>query len=115
MYLNERGVLNYNLELKKAARDNRKNPTKAENKIWIEVLNNKRTGYKFSRQKPIDNFILDFYCSKILLAIEIDGDIHNEKQQKIYDDIRTDKLDILGIKVLKYSNEEVTGQYRFCI
>ena len=107
MHLNQRGIVNYNLKLKKVARENRKNPTMAENKIWKRILSRQQTGYKFLRQKPIDNFILDFYCSKLLLGIEVDGGFHYERQQKIYDDIRTNRLDILGIKVIRYNNDEV--------
>ena len=74
--------IEYNASLKQVARDNRNNPTKAEIKTWEEVLSKKQTGYLFLRQKIIDNFILDFYCSKLLLAIEIDGSVHDNKQQK---------------------------------
>ena len=66
MFLNQRGVFNYNLNLKQAARKNRKRPTDPENKIWTEILSNQKLDYKFSRQKPLDNFIVDFYCSKLL-------------------------------------------------
>ena len=102
---NNRGIINYNLDLKNFARSNRKNLTVAEVKIWQEVLSNKKTGYKFLRQKPIDNFILDFYCSKLLLAIEIDGDSHY--QNKNYDLCRTQKLTSSDIKVIRYTNDEV--------
>ena len=47
MFRNKRGIINYNLDLKTFARQNRQNPTRAENKIWQEILNNKKTGYKF--------------------------------------------------------------------
>ncbi len=86
------------MKLREAARYNRNNPTRAEEKIWKEVLRDKQTGYLFLRQKPIDNFILDFYCSRLLLGIEIDGDIHNERQHRIYDEVRTDKLNESGYK-----------------
>ena len=108
--------IEYNASLKQVARDNRNNPTKAEIKTWEEVLSKKQTGYLFLRQKIIDNFILDFYCSKLLLAIEIDGSVHDNKQQKDNDKIRTEMLDILGIKVIRYTNSEVINNMDFvCI
>jgi len=80
--------------------------TKAEQKIWFEVLSEKKLlGYKFIKQKIIDNYILDFYCAELLLAIEIDGEIHNEKLG--YDKVRDDFLKGCGIKVLRFTNEEV--------
>jgi|APSaa5957512535_1039671.scaffolds.fasta_scaffold14912_2 very-short-patch-repair endonuclease len=107
MFRNKRGIINYNLDLKTFARQNRQNPTRAENKIWQEILNNKKTGYKFSRQRPIDQFILDFYCSKLFLAIEIDGSIHYIKDQSDYDQARSDRLNFAGIKVLRYTNSNI--------
>jgi len=105
--LNRRGVLNYNLKLKDFARRNRKNPTKDENKIWKEILCNSKTGYKFLRQKPIGNFILDFYCSQLLLGIEVDGGAHYKKDQQKYDLARSDSLNDLGIKIIRYTNDEI--------
>ena len=105
--------IEYNASLKQVARDNRNNPTKAEIKTWEEVLSKKQTGYLFLRQKIIDNFILDFYCSNLLLAIEIDGSVHDNKQQKDNDKIRTEMLDILGIKVIRYTNSEVINNMDF--
>ena len=87
------------------AKENRKNSTKAEKKMWNEILRNKLTGYKFVRQKPINNFILDFYSSEILFAIEIDGDSHYENRK--YDEKRTVILNKLGIKVIRYTNIEI--------
>jgi very-short-patch-repair endonuclease len=96
----------YNKTLTQKARDNRKAPTPAEKKIWLEVLQGKKiNGLKFSRQKPLDEYIVDFYCSEILLTIEIDGDSHAEQKQ--YDQKRTKRLNDLGITVIRYTNEEV--------
>lgn len=96
----------YNQTLTKRARENRKTPTPAEEKLWLEVLQGKKfLGLKFSRQKPLDEYIVDFYCSEYLLAVEIDGDSHGE--QKDYDQTRTEQLSFLGIIVIRYTNEEV--------
>jgi len=95
----------YNQKLITKAKENRKNPTPAEKKMWYEILNSNKTGYRFLRQKPISNFILDFYCPKLLLAIEIDGDTH--AQQVKYDQNKTRTLNKLGIKTIRYTNREV--------
>lgn len=98
--------LPYDVRLTEKARENRRNPTSAEKKIWYEVLGKKEfDGLKFTRQKPIDNFIIDFYCSELMLAIEIDGDSHDEQRE--YDEQRTRKLNGLGITVIRYMNNDV--------
>ena len=103
---NKRSFIPYNKNLTPKARENRKNPTVAEKKIWYKILRNKEfENYKFIRQKPLDNFIVDFYCSELLLAVEIDGDSHVE--QIDYDILRTEKLNSYGIEVIRYTNLEV--------
>ena len=103
---NKRSFISYNKNLTQKARENRKNPTVAEKKMWYKVLRNKEfESYKFIRQKPLDNFIVDFYCSELLLAVEIDGDSHVE--QIDYDILRTEKLNSYGIEVIRYANLEV--------
>ncbi len=101
-----RGYIPYNKALTEKARANRKNPTPSEKKLWFDVLQNKQVeGHKFTRQKPIDEYIVDFYCAELMLAIEIDGDTH--AQQKAYDANRTKRLNALGIEVIRYANAEV--------
>ncbi len=96
----------YNQSLTKRARENRKTPTPAEQKIWADVLQgNKLQDLKFVRQKPLDEYIVDFYCSEYMLAVEIDGDSHGEQEE--YDRKRTERLNALGVTVVRYSNEEV--------
>jgi very-short-patch-repair endonuclease len=77
-------------------------PAEAEKIFWKKL---KKYKYPFLRQKAIYRFILDFYCSKLLLAIEIDGGIHNNR--KNYDDGRDDLLNKIGIKTVRFKNEEV--------
>jgi very-short-patch-repair endonuclease len=101
-------VLPYNKNLTALARENRSNPTKAESKIWQEVLRMRQFAqYKFLRQKPIDNYIVDFYCSELRLVIEIDGDSHAETVE--YDAVRTKVLESLGLRVVRFTNNEVLG------
>jgi very-short-patch-repair endonuclease len=99
-------VLPYNKNLTVLARENRSNPTKAENKIWQEVLRMRQFAqYKFLRQKPIGGYIVDFYCSELRLVIEIDGDGHAETVE--YDAERTKLLNSLGLLVIRYTNDDV--------
>ena len=100
------GFIHYNKKLTNLARENRKNPTAAESKMWNEVLRMRHfADYKFSRQKPIADFIVDFYCSALHLVIEIDGDSHSEAVE--YDAARTAALNARGITVVRYANDEV--------
>jgi len=87
------------------ARRMRNKPTPAEDKMWQEFLRHRPWGYKFTRQKPIGSFILDFYCSKLFLAVEVDGEIH--KSRKEYDQERTTYLANHGISVARYRNNEI--------
>jgi very-short-patch-repair endonuclease len=108
--------LPYNPELKQRAKDLRHDPTSAERKIWEEVLcGNKFLGYRFLRQKPIDNFIVDFYCAELRLVIKIDGECHADKPE--FDYYRTEILEKYGLRVVRFTNqrilynlEEVTGE-----
>ena len=88
-------------------RDFRKNPTKAEACLW-EILRAKRfNGYKFRRQHPMKDYILDFYCPELKLAIEIDGQIHKDEQQAKYDLERTNTLQEAGIFTIRFWNSEI--------
>ncbi|MBT0652214.1 endonuclease domain-containing protein [Geomobilimonas luticola] len=98
--------LPYNKKLVELARNNRKSPTCTESKIWNEVLRKRQfSSYKFLRQKPIDNFIVDFYCSELRLVIEVDGDGHAGTVE--YDNERTRVLEAYGLTVVRYTNDEV--------
>jgi very-short-patch-repair endonuclease len=89
------------------ARGLRKNMTFAERIMWDELKNRRQFKFRFRRQHPVDIFILDFYCHELKLAIEIDGDIHLEKEVAEYDDGRTHDIEKLGIKLLRFTNEQV--------
>ena len=98
--------LPYDKKLIAFARENRKNATPAEQKMWFEVLCRRRfADYKFTRQKPIGNFIVDFYCAELRWVIEIDGDSHAE--QAVYDESRTTLLQKSGLTVIRYDNRDV--------
>ena len=97
----------YNL-LKELKNQNKKNNTQAETVLW-ECLRNKNLNYKFRRQHIIDMFIVDFVCIEKKLVIEVDGGYHNKFEQKEIDEMRTQILNEIGFKVIRFSNEEVIG------
>lgn len=107
-YRTNRGHLRYLDELKQLSINNRNNPTEAEFVMW-QFLRKNNYGYKFVRQKPIFRFIVDFYCRKLLLAIEIDGNSHDEK--KNYDQQRDRYLQSVNIKTLRLTNDEVLNNF----
>ena len=81
--------------------------TEAETILWNELKNRKFNGLKFRRQHPIQQYIADFYCHEKRLVIEVDGDIHNGGDQNEHDLNRSAELDRLGIRVIRFSNEQV--------
>lgn len=100
-----RGNWRYLEELKLLSRKNRKRATKSENRLWYEFLCKRPLGFKFLRQKPIGRFIADFYCSKVLLIIEIDGGSHTGR--KNYDCGRDLMMEQRGIKTIRFSNTRI--------
>ena len=92
------------------ARKLRKNSTKAEKRLWMLLRRKALQGIKFYRQYPIGYYIVDFYCPKHNLVIEIDGGIHNNQEQQEYDQERQNHLEGTGLSVLRFSNEEVLTQ-----
>jgi len=97
--------LPYNPNLKETARLLRKNMTPAEKKIWYGYF--KTFEHPVLRQRPIDNYVVDFYCPKYKLIIEIDGDNHFTEEGKIYDQVRTATLEQYGLKVIRFQNHDV--------
>ena len=88
------------------ARYLRKEETETEKILWEEIRNSK-LGIKFRRQHPIDMYILDFYAPEIKLAIELDGSIHNLKENKEYDKERTQYLKSKETEVIRFWNSEI--------
>jgi len=98
--------LPYDKKLTTLARQNRSNPTSAESKIWREILRMRQFAqFKFLRQKPIGGYIVDFYCAELRLVIEIDGESHAETVE--YDSERSKFLNSLGLRVVRYTDDEV--------
>ncbi len=101
--------LPYNPTLKSKSRDLRKNLTPAEKKLWFDFLNT--LPIRFTKQKPIGKFIVDFYCAKKLLAIEVDGDSHYNDRGLNYDEFRREILERFGVKMMRFSNLEVMDSF----
>jgi len=95
------------LESKSLRKYLRKNSTKAELLLWQELRNKKFLNAKFKRQFGVGKYVLDFYCPEVKLAIELDGELHTEKNAIEYDKIRTVFLNSVGIKVIRFKNEEL--------
>jgi len=84
----------------------RKTMPKAELKLWSELRRKNLLGQKFRRQYGIGPYVLDFYCPKIKLAVEVDGDSHTD-DNLIYDDDRQDFIESYGVKSLRFTNEDI--------
>ncbi|RYE40626.1 MAG: DUF559 domain-containing protein [Sphingobacteriales bacterium] len=89
------------------ARMLRRNSTDFEHIMWQVLRNRKINGFKFRRQHPLLIYIADFYCHEAKLIIEIDGDIHDTKENKVYDRHREKELNKHGLTVLRFQNDDV--------
>ena len=96
-----------NSKLKFARRKLRNEMTQAEVLLWDRIKNNQILGYKFRREYSVGPFILDFYCTKLRLAIELDGGQHADEKQEEYDKGRTNYLNDHNIQVIRYWNNDV--------
>ena len=76
--------------------------TFSEIKLWNELKNGQMMGYDFDRQRPIGNYIVDFYCKDLQLALEVDGITHEDEKVMLKDEIRQDELKISGISFLRF-------------
>ncbi|MDW3209483.1 MAG: endonuclease domain-containing protein [Reichenbachiella sp.] len=92
------------------AKANRKKQTPAEKILWDALRNRKLEGHKFRRQHPISQFIADFYCHEFKLIVEVDGGYHSGQEQAEIDKGRTHELEELGIKVIRFKNEDVMNE-----
>ena len=95
-----------NIDLAKALR---KSMTKQEKHLWYDFL--QKYPVKFYKQRPLDNYIVDFYCSKAKLVIELDGSQHYSEEGILSDSKRTAVLNQLGIEVLRFSNSDVNENF----
>ncbi len=91
-------------ELKANRKNLRKNLTSAEAFLWSHLQQKKLDGRKFRRQHSIENYIVDFYCAKEKLVIELDGEVHMSLNAQENDQIRSKKLESLGFTVIRFEN-----------
>jgi very-short-patch-repair endonuclease len=101
--------ITYRKALKPRAQSLRRDPTPAERKLWYEFLRD--LPYKFTRQKPLDRYVADFYCSRHRLVIELDGDSHYADAAQRYDEARTAALGHRSVRVIRFSNAEVLQNF----
>ena len=104
--------LPYNKNLKEFSRYLRNNSTLSEVLLWQELRAGQIQGYKFNRQKPLDRYIVDFYCKKLNLVIEVDGESHYHKDAQVRDKIRQEVLEKMGLSFLpqKYPPPQYKGE-----
>ena len=99
--------LQYNRNLKGFSRQLRVNFTDAEKLLWSKIRKKQIKDYQFLRQKPIGNYIVDFYCDKAKLVIEIDGGQHYEDKNIRNDKIREVFLEKQGLRIMRFTNLDV--------
>jgi very-short-patch-repair endonuclease len=89
----------------------RKNMTAAEVKLWKSLSNKQLNGFRFKNQHPISKFVVDFYCHKAKLVIELDGAVHNEKEQADYDIGRTYEIESFGLTIIRFTNHQIENDF----
>lgn len=102
-----RKIVPYNPALKELARKLRANSTQSEIKLWLQLKGKQMLGFDFHRQKPIDNFILDFFCHELMLGIELDGLSHTWEEVEEKDKLKEQRMKQLGITILNFNDEQV--------
>ena len=103
-------IIYYNPKLKEFARQLRNDSTRTEIFLWLKLKGKQIYGYDFHRQKPIDNYILDFFCYELMLGIEVDGYSHQFLEVYNKDGLKEKRMNELGIAVLRFSDDEVLNE-----
>ena len=98
----KRKIIPYNSKLKELAKKLRQTMTFSEVKVWNELKNGQVMGYDFDRQRAIGNYIVDFYCKDLLLALEIDGITHQDERVVYKDKIRQAELEMCGVTFIRF-------------
>lgn len=99
-------ILPYNPKLKQLARELRKNSTLSEVLLWKEIQK-KKLGVEFHRQVPVKNYVVDFFCHELYLAIEIDGSSHDSETSIILDDKRQKEIEELGVRFVRIDDLDI--------
>ena len=103
----KRKIIPYDPKLKELARQLRNDSTKTEIFLWLKLKGKQMYGYDFHRQKPIDHYILDFFCYELMLGIEVDGYSHEFLEVYNKDTVKEKRMNQLGITVLRFTDEQV--------
>jgi very-short-patch-repair endonuclease len=103
----KRKIIPYDPNLKPLASRLRKNMTLSEVLLWNQLKGKQMLGYDFDRQKPLDRYIVDFYCKDLMLAIEIDGTSHDDEAIYAADLLRQQSLEEQGVRFLRFEDREV--------
>ena len=104
-----RNVFYYQTHLKAYTQENRRNPTPEEKLLWYEFL--RKHTYQFRRQKSFGCYIVDFYCSKAKLVVELDDGQHFTEEGKVWDENRTAYLNSLCLRVIRFTNAQVNREF----
>ena len=105
-------MLPYNKNLKQRSSQLRESMTDTERHLWAKIRMKQLKGYQFYRQKPIGDYIVDFFCPRAKLVIEVDGSQHFSDEMTEYDRIRDEHMRSLGLRVLRFTNTEVLTHIR---
>ena len=105
--MSKRKIIPYNPKLTALARKLRNKSTETEIYLWLKLKGKQMYGYDFHRQKPIDNYILDFFCYNLMLGIEVDGYSHEILEVHNKDIVKEKRMNELGITILRFSDFEV--------
>ena len=105
--MTKRKIIPYNSKLTQLAKKLRNESTQTEIYLWLKLKGKQMYGYDFHRQKPIDNYILDFFCYDLMLGIEVDGYSHEILEVHNKDIVKEKRMNELGITILRFSDFEV--------
>ena len=105
--MSKRKIIPYNPKLTQLAKKLRNESTETEIYLWLKLKGKQMYGYDFHRQKPIDNYILDFFCYDLMLGIEVDGYSHEILEVHNKDIVKEKRMNELGITILRFSDFEV--------
>ncbi len=105
--MSKRKIIPYNSKLTQLAKKLRNESTQTEIYLWLKLKGKQMYGYDFHRQKPIDNYILDFFCYDLMLGIEVDGYSHEILEVYNKDIVKEKRMNELGITILRFSDFEV--------
>lgn len=107
--------LPYNKNLKEFSRQLRNHSTLGEVLLWMQLRAGQVQGFTFNRQKPLDRYIVDFYCKKLNLVIEVDGSIHDTAEARVKDQERQQVLEQMGLSFLRFHDSDVRYNMTFVL